>query len=283
MFSSLTAVKLSVIIRLLTARRNENMKQYVVDAFTDKVFSGNPAAVCVLDKPISDELMQKITTENNLSETAFALKDGDGYKLRWFTPGGEIDLCGHATLATAYTIFRFYDKEAQSLSFSTLSGILTVKRNGKLLEMDFPAYKLAPTAVTDEIVDALGVRPAAAFMGRDLLCVMESESDVRTAAPDQEKLLKLDGLLVHLTAKGQDFDCVSRSFAPKCGVAEDPVCGSGHCHIVPYWAETLKKDSLTAYQASRRGGVLHCRVNGERIVLAGEAALFAESEIHVGE
>ena len=140
------------------------MKQYVVDAFTDKVFSGNPAAVCVLDKPLSDELMQKITTENNLSETAFALKDGDGYKLRWFTPGGEIDLCGHATLATAYTIFRFYDKDAQSLSFSTLSGILTVKRNGKLLEMDFPAYKLAPTAVTDEIVDALGVRPAAAFM-----------------------------------------------------------------------------------------------------------------------
>lgn len=259
------------------------MKQYVVDAFTDKVFSGNPAAVCVLDKPLSDELMQKITTENNLSETAFALKDGDGYKLRWFTPGGEIDLCGHATLATAYTIFRFYDKEAQSLSFSTLSGILTVKRNGKLLEMDFPAYKLAPTAVTDEIVDALGVRPAAAFMGRDLLCVMESESDVRTAAPDQEKLLKLDGLLVHLTAKGQDFDCVSRSFAPKCGVAEDPVCGSGHCHIAPYWAETLKKDSLTAYQASRRGGVLHCRIDGERIVLAGEAALFAESEIHVGE
>ena len=259
------------------------MKQYVVDAFTDKVFSGNPAAVCVLDKPLSDELMQKITTENNLSETAFALKDGDGYKLRWFTPGGEIDLCGHATLATAYTIFRFYDKEAQSLSFSTLSGILTVKRNGKLLEMDFPAYKLAPTAVTDEIVDALGVCPAAAFMGRDLLCVMESESDVRTAAPDQEKLLKLDGLLVHLTAKGQDFDCVSRSFAPKCGVAEDPVCGSGHCHIVPYWAETLKKDSLMAYQASRRGGVLHCRIDGERIVLAGEAALFAESEIHVGE
>ena len=259
------------------------MKQYVVDAFTDKVFSGNPAAVCVLDKPLSDELMQKITTENNLSETAFALKDGDGYKLRWFTPGGEIDLCGHATLATAYTIFRFYDKEAQSLSFSTLSGILTVKINGKLLEMDFPAYKLAPTAVTDEIVDALGVRPAAAFMGRDLLCVMESESDVRTAAPDQEKLLKLDGLLVHLTAKGQDFDCVSRSFAPKCGVAEDPVCGSGHCHIVPYWAETLKKDSLTAYQASRRGGVLHCRIDGDRIVLAGEAALFAESEIHVGE
>lgn len=259
------------------------MKQYVVDAFTDKVFSGNPAAVCVLDKSLSDELMQKITTENNLSETAFAIKDGDGYKLRWFTPGGEIDLCGHATLATAYTIFRFYDKEAQSLSFSTLSGILTVKRNGKLLEMDFPAYKLAPTAITDEIIDALGVRPAAAFMGRDLLCVMESESDVRTAAPDQEKLLKLDGLLVHLTAKGRDFDCVSRSFAPKCGVDEDPVCGSGHCHIVPYWAETLKKDSLTAYQASRRGGVLYCRIDGERIVLAGEAALFAESEIHVGE
>lgn len=257
------------------------MKQYVVDAFTDKVFSGNPAAVCVLDKPLPDELMQKITLENNLSETAFAVKTDDGYSLRWFTPGGEIDLCGHATLATAYTIFRFYDRDAESVSFNTLSGILTVTRNGKLLEMDFPAYKLTPAEVTDEIVDALGARPVAAYMGRDLLCVMENEIDVLNAAPDQEKLLKLDGLLVHLTAKGADFDCVSRSFAPKCGVAEDPVCGSGHCHIIPYWADVLGKSSLTAYQASHRSGVLYCRTVGDRVVLAGEAALFAESEIYV--
>lgn len=257
------------------------MKQYVVDAFTDKVFAGNPAAICVLDKWISDELMQKITTENNLSETAFAVKEGKHYHLRWFTPGGEIDLCGHATLATAYTLFRFYEKGADVLSFDTLSGVLTVRKNGDLLEMDFPAYELSPVEVTDKMVDAIGVKPLEAYMGRDLLCVVSSEDEVRNAAPDQGKIMELDGLLVHLTAKGADFDCVSRSFAPKCGVAEDPVCGSGHCHIVPYWAKTLEKDSLVAYQASRRGGVLHCRIDGDRIVLAGNAARYSEAEIFV--
>lgn len=257
------------------------MKQYVVDAFTDKVFAGNPAAICVLDKWISDELMQKITTENNLSETAFTVKEGEHYHLRWFTPGGEIDLCGHATLATAYTLFRFYEKDAEVLSFDTLSGVLTVRKNGDLLEMDFPAYELHPVEVTEKMVDAIGVRPLEAYMGRDLLCVVSSEDEVRNAAPDQAKILELDGLLVHLTAKGSDFDCVSRSFAPKCGVAEDPVCGSGHCHIVPYWAKTLEKDALVAYQASSRGGVLHCRIDGDRIVLAGNAALYSEAEIFV--
>lgn len=257
------------------------MKQYVVDAFTDKVFAGNPAAICVLDKWISDELMQKITTENNLSETAFTVKEGGHYHLRWFTPGGEIDLCGHATLATAYTLFRFYEKDADILSFDTLSGVLTVRKNGDLLEMDFPAYELHPVEVTDKMVDAIGIRPLEAYMGRDLLCVVSSEDEVRSAAPNQAKIMELDGLLVHLTAKGADFDCVSRSFAPKCGVAEDPVCGSGHCHIVPYWAKALEKHSLVAYQASRRGGVLHCRIDGDRIVLAGNAALYSEAEIFV--
>lgn len=257
------------------------MKQYVVDAFTDKVFAGNPAAICVLDKWISDELMQKITTENNLSETAFTVKEGEHYHLRWFTPGGEIDLCGHATLATAYTLFRFYEKDTEVLSFDTLSGVLTVRKNGDLLEMDFPAYELHPVEVTEKMVDAIGLRPLEAYMGRDLLCVVSSEDEVRNAAPDQAKIMELDGLLVHLTAKSNDFDCVSRSFAPKCGVAEDPVCGSGHCHIVPYWAKTLEKDALVAYQASRRGGVLHCRIEGDRIVLAGNAALYSEAEIFV--
>lgn len=257
------------------------MKQYVVDAFTDKVFAGNPAAICVLDKWISDELMQKITTENNLSETAFTVKEGEHYHLRWFTPGGEIDLCGHATLATAYTLFRFYEKDADVLSFDTLSGVLTVRKNGELLEMDFPAYELSPVEVTDKMVDAIGVKPLEAYMGRDLLCVVSSEDEVKNATPDQAKIMELDGLLVHLTAKGAEHDCVSRSFAPKCGVAEDPVCGSGHCHIVPYWAKALEKDSLVAYQASRRGGVLHCRIEGERIVLAGNAALYSEAEIFV--
>lgn len=257
------------------------MKQYVVDAFTDKVFSGNPAAVCLMDKWLPDELMMSITIENNLSETAFCVKEGANYHLRWFTPGGEIDLCGHATLATAYTLFRFYEPELSELHFDTLSGKLIVVKNGELLEMDFPAYELAPVDVTDAMVDAIGARPRAAYMGRDLLCVMDSAEQVINAAPDQSKVMQLDGLLLHLTARGADYDCVSRSFAPKCNVAEDPVCGSGHCHIIPYWANALGKNELVAYQASRRGGVLYTRVEGDRIVLAGKAALYSEAEIHV--
>lgn len=257
------------------------MKQYVVDAFTDKVFSGNPAAVCVMDKWLPDELMMSITIENNLSETAFCVKEGANYHLRWFTPGGEIDLCGHATLATAYTLFRFYEPELSELHFDTLSGKLIVVKNGELLEMDFPAYELALVDVTDAMVDAIGARPRAAYMGRDLLCVMDSAEQVINAAPDQAKVMQLDGLLLHLTARGADYDCVSRSFAPKCNVAEDPVCGSGHCHIIPYWANALGKNELVAYQASRRGGVLYTRVEGDRIVLAGKAALYSEAEIHV--
>lgn len=256
------------------------MKQYVVDAFTDKVFAGNPAAVCVMDEWLSDELMQKITIENNLSETAFCVREGKNYHLRWFTPGGEIDLCGHATLATAYTILRFVEPEADRVAFDTLSGELIVTKNGKLLEMVFPAYELNPVEVTDKMAEVIGARPIAAFMGRDLLCVMNDEAAVRACAPDMAKVMELDGLLLHVTAKGKDFDCVSRSFAPKCGVPEDPVCGSGHCHIIPYWADALGKTELVAYQASRRGGVLHTRLDGDRVILAGEAALFSEAEIY---
>lgn len=257
------------------------MKQYVVDAFTDKVFAGNPAAICVLDSWLDDELMMKITIENNLSETAFCVKEGENYHLRWFTPGGEIDLCGHATLATAYTLFRFYEPELTEVHFDTLSGELIVVRNGELLEMDFPAYELKPVDVTYAMTDTIGAKPVAAYMGRDLLCIMESEDDVRNCNPDMAKVMQLDGLLLHVSAKGKDYDSVSRSFAPKCNVVEDPVCGSGHCHIVPYWADKLGKSELVAYQASRRGGVLYARMNGDRVVLAGKAALYAESEIHV--
>lgn len=256
------------------------MKQYVVDAFTDKVFAGNPAAVCVMDEWLSDDIMQKITTENNLSETAFCVKEGKNYHLRWFTPGGEIDLCGHATMATSYTILTFVEPEADRVAFDTLSGELIVKKNGKLLEMVFPAYELKPVEVTDKMAEVIGARPAAAFMGRDLLCVMDDEATVRACAPDMAKVMELDGLLLHITAKGEEFDCVSRSFAPKCGVAEDPVCGSGHCHIIPYWAHALGKTELVAYQASRRGGVLRTRLEGDRVILAGEAARFSEAEIY---
>jgi len=258
------------------------MKQYVVDAFTDKVFCGNPAAVCVLEKELSEELMMNITRENNLSETAFAVKTGDGrYHLRWFTPGGEIDLCGHATLGTAFTIMNYYDTDLTEVRFDTLSGELVVRRNGDLYEMDFPAYDLKEVAVTDAMAEAIGVRPIKAFMGRDLLCILGKEEDVKNVVPDLEKIKSIDGLLLHITAQGEGYDCVSRSFAPKLAVPEDPVCGSGHCHIVPYWAEKLGKIELTAYQASRRGGTLYCKVKGDRITLAGKACLYSEAKIYV--
>jgi len=223
--------------------------------------------------------MQKIAMENNLSETAFTVPEGKQYRLRWFTPGGEIDLCGHATLAAAYVLFQFCCPDAEQIPFTTLGGTLTVSRKGELLEMDFPAYSLEPVPVTDAMERAIGVRPVEAWMGRDLLCVLPRETDVLKCRPDQKALQELDGLLCHVTARSGQFDCISRSFAPKCGVPEDPVCGSGHCHIVPYWANRLGKLELTARQASPRGGTLYCRLDGDRVFLAGQAVLFARSEI----
>jgi PhzF family phenazine biosynthesis protein len=256
------------------------MKQYVVDNFTDKVFGGNPAAICVMDEWLLDEVMMNITKENNLSETAFAVKEGMDYKLRWFTPGGEIDLCGHATLATAYVITKFIEPETTIVNFRTLSGLLTVEKKDELFEMDFPSYELKPVAVTDEMTEAMGVRPLEAYMGRDLLCILESEDQVRSLNPNQAKVNLLDGLLLHVTAQGKKYDCVSRSFAPKCNVPEDPVCGSGHCHIIPFWANRLGKNNLVAYQASQRGGTLYCEYHGVRVKLSGKAVLYAASDIN---
>lgn len=259
------------------------MKQYVVDAFTDRVFGGNPAAVCVMEEWLPDESLLKITQENNLSETAFAVPNAEGYHLRWFTPGGEIDLCGHATLATAYVITRFVKPEIDTVRFDTKSGRLTVEKKGDLFEMDFPAYELQPVPVTEQMTEAIGVKPLEAYMSRDLLCVLESEEMVRSFTPDHAKIQKLDGLLLHITAKGKQYDCVSRSFAPKLNVPEDPVCGSGHCHILPYWANKLQKPELVAYQASVRGGVLYGKMDGNRVQLAGKAALYSISEIFIGD
>lgn len=258
------------------------LKQYVADAFTDKVFKGNPATVCVLNEWLPTELMQAIAIENNLSETAFTVKEGAKYGLHWFTPGGEIDLCGHATLGTAFVLMSFYEPDAEKIVFSTMSGDLTVVKNNGLYEMEFPPYELQPVAVTPAMADAIGAQPLEAYLGRDLLCVFDSEETVKALAPDMEKLKTLDGLLLQATAAGSGgFDCVSRSFAPKLNVAEDPVCGSGHCHIVPYWAQCLGKNTITAYQASRRGGTLYCRMENGKIFMAGKAALYSTAEIHV--
>lgn len=255
------------------------MKQYIVDAFADRVFEGNPAAVCLLERWPADELMGRIAMENNLSETAFALPEGDGWRLRWFTPEGEIDLCGHATLATAYAIFRFAAPELEELHFHTQGGPLTVSRQGELLEMDFPAYTPVQVEVTEEMTAALGVRPLEAWRARDLMCVLEREEDVVHLRPDLRLMAELGGTVCCVTARGGQFDCVSRCFAPKCAVPEDPVTGSTHCMIIPYWAAKTGKTEFTARQASPRGGTLYCRLEGDRVKLAGRAVLYAQSEL----
>lgn len=259
------------------------LKQYVVDAFTDEVFKGNPAAVCILSEWIPDTLMQNIAKENNLSETAFTVRGGSGYELRWFTPGGEIDLCGHATLATAYVLLRFIETDSSGISFQTKSGQLVVKKVNDLYEIDMPSYPLKAVPITDDMEQAIGFRPLEAWAGRDLVCVMANEQQVMQAIPNEEGVKKLDGLLLHLTAKGTAYDCVTRSFAPKLNVPEDPVCGSGHCHVIPLWADKIKKSELTAFQASKRSGVLYCHMENNRVILAGKAALYSKAEIYVPE
>lgn len=256
------------------------MKQYIVDAFTNKVFSGNPAAVCVMDKWPEKTWMMQLAAENNLSETAFIVKEETGYHLRWFTPGTEVELCGHATLASAFVILNYYEPDAKQVEFSTLSGMLTVVRKGNLYEMDFPTYELKEIPVTDAMEAAFGSRPIKAILGLDLICVFESDEIVRDMNPDQSLLMKIEGRIQNVTAKGKDIDCVSRSFCPKLEVPEDPVCGSAHCQIADYWSRELNKDNIIAYQASKRGGTLHCHITGNgRIKISGEAVLFAISEI----
>ena len=257
------------------------MKQYIVDAFTDQVFHGKQAAVCVLGEWLPDELMMDITKENNFSETAFTVKEADGYRLRWFTPGGEIDLCGHATLGTSYVLFNYYEPEADSITFHTLSGDLYIRRDTDRIVMDFPAYRLNEVPVTKQMADAMGAEPCQAFMDRDLLLVYDDEDTVCGLAPDFEAAEKLEGLGIGVTAPGRGYDCVSRFFVPKLKVNEDPVTGSVHCMIAPYWAGRLGKKVINAYQASARGGELLCGIEDDRVTVAGKVALFSVSELYV--
>lgn len=256
------------------------MKYYVVDAFAEKVFEGNPAGVCILDEWLAESLMQKIAMENNLSETAFAVKNNDTYDLRWFTPGGEIDLCGHATLATAYVLLNYYEQENHTVTFDTLSGILTVQRTNDLYEMDFPAVTSEKLEMTAQMIEALGVTPLEAYINRDLLFVLDSEEMVKNLKPDFSKLKVLsEGLGVVVTAKGDNFDFVSRAFFPKLNVNEDPVCGSAHCGLIPYWANKLQKTEMLAQQVSSRSGIVHCKLEGSRVKLAGKAALYSIADV----
>ena len=260
------------------------MDQFIVDAFTDSLFRGNQAAVCVMESWPADELMRNIAKENNFSETAFAVKEGDSYHLRWFTPGGEIDFCGHATLGTSFVILNYYEPERNEVSFQTQVGRLSVQRKGDLFEMDFPAYKLRKIEVTDRMEEAIGVRPLEAYIDRDLLLVLPDAASVRSLTPDQEKLLTLDGLLTAVTAPSdeKEFDCVSRVFVPKLAIPEDPVTGSAHCMITPYWCGRLGKDRLTCFQASSRSGILYTGLRGNRVTVAGKAVLYSREKILEG-
>lgn len=259
------------------------MKQYIVDAFTDKLFAGNQAAVCVMDEWISDELMQNIAKENNLSETAFTVKEGEVYHLRWFTPAGEIDFCGHATLGTSFVLFNYYCKDAEKIEFKVQVGNLYVKRNGDLYEMDFPAYECKSVEVTDAMETAVGARPVEAYMDRDLLMVMENEDVIKDMKADQAKLQELEGVCIAVTAKSEspEYDSVSRVFAPELNIPEDPVTGSTHCMIAPFWAKRLGKDELVCYQASERTGVLYAKVQGGRVRISGKAVLYSTAELEV--
>ncbi len=256
------------------------MQYYVVDAFAKEPFTGNPAGVCPLDGPVDADLMQKIAFENNLAETAFFYRDGEDYRLRWFTPVDEIDLCGHATLASAYVVMQFVDKGASSVRFHTQSGLLTVQKDGDSLLMDFPSRKPGPCAVPPGLEDALGVAVRETYLFRDLLIVLDSEDAVLAVKPDYGKLLKIKGPMGFVvTAKGDTHDFVSRFFAPGTGIDEDPVTGSTHSMLIPFWSERLGKKSMTAAQISRRGGVLRCEDRGERVLIGGRAVCYLRGEI----
>jgi len=252
---------------------------YQIDAFASKVFAGNPAAVCPLGGWLEHGLMQAVAQENNLSETAFFVPLDQGYHIRWFTPAAEVDLCGHATLASAYVVFTYMDPSRTRVTFQSRSGPLTVSREGDLLAMDFPAQPPAPCDAQPALVEALGIDPAEVLRCEDYFVVLPSEKDVRSVDPDMGLLKKVDLRGVIITAKGEESDFVSRFFAPKYGVNEDPVTGSAHCALIPYWSEKLGKKDLLARQVSRRGGELFCKDKGDRVVIAGRTVAFMEGTI----
>ncbi|BCB26108.1 putative isomerase [Sulfurimicrobium lacus] len=254
---------------------------YQVDAFTDRLFSGNPAAVCPLEAWPADGWMQAVAAENNLSETAFLVGGSGRYGLRWFTPATEVDLCGHATLAAAYVIFNFLETELDEVTFDTRSGELHVRRDGDWLRMDFPAQPPMPCPCPDELTQGLGQRPRGVLRADKYLAIFDTEAEIRSLKPDMEILKRLDLMGIIASAPGSDADFVSRFFAPKVGVPEDPVTGSAHCMLTPYWAERLGKTTLLARQVSRRGGEIHCTLKGGRVELAGQAVLFLRGEIMV--
>jgi PhzF family phenazine biosynthesis protein len=256
---------------------------YQVDAFASEVFAGNPAAVCLLDRWIDDSILQAVAAENNLSETAFLVRNAKGFELRWFTPVTEVTLCGHATLASAFVLFAYRKWPEEHIRFQTRkSGVLVVTRRDDLLEMDFPARPAYAQAPPAGLKEALRVTPQEVLgSAEDLLVVLDSERTVKAAQPDILALERVTCRGTIITARGDRSDFVSRFFAPQVGIPEDPVTGSAHCVLAPYWAGVLRKNDLHAFQVSKRGGELFCTHAGERVKISGKAVLYMEGTITV--
>ena len=254
---------------------------YHIDAFTSELFKGNPAAVCPLEKWLSDDIMQKIAFENNLSETAFFIPKGDGFHIRWFSPTNEVDLCGHATLASAFVLFNILDYGQNIIEFNSKSGLLKVIKDGDNLILDFPAQPPTPCDTPQEIINALNITPIECLKSQDLIVVLNDESDVKTVEPDFEELKKFDLRGVVITAQSKTYDFVARCFFPSIGIQEDPVTGSAYTQLAPYWASKLGKNLFNAKQLSIRSGELICELYNDRVLISGKAIKYMEGKINV--
>lgn len=260
---------------------SDSLTIFQVDAFTSKLFGGNPAAVCPLETWLPDEIMQKLAAENNLSETAFFVKEGEKYHLRWFTPEFEIDLCGHATLATAFVLFNYLDFSEEVIKFLTKSGVLEVRKKGDLIELNFPGRMPQACEAPQELLKGVNIKPAKVLKSRDYFLVYEDEASIKQIVPDFKYLNQLDVVGVIVTAASKEVDFVSRFFVPNSVIGEDPVTGSAHCNLIPYWSKELNKTSLTAKQLSAREGELFCEAKGDRVTMAGNAVLYLKGEYYL--
>jgi PhzF family phenazine biosynthesis protein len=258
-----------------------NLKLYQVDAFTNEVFKGNPAAVVPLDSWLEEKVMQNIASENNLSETAFFVKEGDRYNIRWFTPLCEVDLCGHATLASAHVIMHHIGHNEKEIEFKSKTGNLRVFMHEKRYYLDFPKWAAKPAHLNEDLAEIFGREPEEVFHYRDLLLIFHDEEFIHQMKPQVEQMKKLKYLGCIVTAPAKDYDYVTRFFAPNAGILEDPVTGSAQCTLIPYWSERLNKTKMIAFQASKRSGVLYCELHGERVYIGGYAKDYLKGDIHL--